>query len=230
MARDRIKEFRTVTASELVVNERNFRTHPETQRDALAGILEEIGSVDVLKAIEQDGELLLIDGHLRQELAGDEEVRVAVLDLTPEEAEKVLLTFDRVTTMADIDRDSVADLIKGIEFEDGRVGALLQDWREELPELLEGKPVDNPSEEWTGMPEFEHENQESVQRIVVHFRTHEDAAALGTLLAQTVTEKTKSLWYPAAEIGHYADKEYASEGEEGEQQEAQEQDDGTAED
>ncbi len=64
--RDRIRELRRVRASELRPNPRNWRTHPQTQRDALCGVLAEIGYADALLARElTDGSLELIDGHLR---------------------------------------------------------------------------------------------------------------------------------------------------------------------
>ena len=50
--RDRIVDFRRVRASELLPNPRNWRTHPKAQRDALSGILAEIGYADALIARE----------------------------------------------------------------------------------------------------------------------------------------------------------------------------------
>ena len=50
--KDRIKELRRVPASELIPNLKNWRTHPQAQRDALRGVLAEIGFVDALIARE----------------------------------------------------------------------------------------------------------------------------------------------------------------------------------
>ena len=41
--RDRIKDFRRVPASELRQNPHNWRQHPQEQREALRGVLAEIG-------------------------------------------------------------------------------------------------------------------------------------------------------------------------------------------
>ena len=54
--------------------------------------------------------LTLIDGHLRREELGDAEVTVEVLDVTPEEAEKLLLSMDPLAALADFDNDRLSQL------------------------------------------------------------------------------------------------------------------------
>ena len=102
--RNRIKEFRQVKASDLRPNPKNWRTHPTEQKDALRGVLAEIGFADAVLARElPDGGLELIDGHLRVETTPDQLVPVLVLDVTEEEADKLLTTLDSITNMAGID-------------------------------------------------------------------------------------------------------------------------------
>jgi len=110
--RDRIKELRRVPASELRPNPKNWRTHPTAQADALRGVLAEIGFADAAIARElPDGSLMLLDGHLRAETAGDADVPVLVLDVTEEEADKILATLDPLTAMADRDAEKLAALL-----------------------------------------------------------------------------------------------------------------------
>jgi len=66
------------------------------------------------------------------------------------------------------------------------------------------------SDEWKGMPDFSQEDLTPRYSIVVHFSTLEDVEKFATLIGQTVTPYTRSIWYPAAEIGHYMDKLYVS--------------------
>lgn len=54
---------------------------------------------------------------------------------------------------------------------------------------------------WIGMPEFVQENNESYKKIYVHFRNEEDYQEFAKLVDQKMTEKTKSIWYPAADFG-----------------------------
>jgi hypothetical protein len=117
--RDRIKTIRTVKASELVVNAENWRLHPADQRNELQAVLTEIGNVDVLKAVERpDGTLLLVDGHLRKDLHGDSDVRVAVLDLDEAETRKVLESYDRLAAAAKTDQEKLDALIQSIAASD----------------------------------------------------------------------------------------------------------------
>ena len=62
--RDRIVELRRVPADQLRPHPRNWRGHPPAQRQALQGILAEVGFADALLARQLlDGSLQLIDGH-----------------------------------------------------------------------------------------------------------------------------------------------------------------------
>jgi ParB-like chromosome segregation protein Spo0J len=124
--RDRIKELRRVRAGDLRPNRRNWRTHPPQQRDAMRGILAEVGYADALLARElPDGSLELIDGHLRAETTPDMEVPVLVLDLNDSEAAKLLALHDPLAAMAEADDDILAELIAEVDTENASVRALL---------------------------------------------------------------------------------------------------------
>ena len=109
-------------ASELKPNPRNWRTHPETQQKAMQGVLAEIGYADALLARElPDGSLELIDGHLRAETTPDAEVPVLVLDVTEQEADKILATHDPLGAMAEADHQQLDSLLQQIETNDEAV-------------------------------------------------------------------------------------------------------------
>ncbi|MBN1395694.1 MAG: ParB N-terminal domain-containing protein [Pirellulales bacterium] len=125
--RDRIKELRRVKASELRPNPYNWRTHPAGQRDALRGLLAEIGYAGALLARElPDGALELIDGHLRAETTPDAEVPVLVLDLDEDEAKKLLAVHDPLAAMADANDDALAELLASVETENDALAAMLE--------------------------------------------------------------------------------------------------------
>src|SRR5687767_5327024 len=93
--RDRVKELRRVRASELRPSPKDWRSQPVGQRDALRGVLAEIGYADALLARElPDGTLELVDGHLRAETTPDALVPVLILDVDEAEAAKLLATLD----------------------------------------------------------------------------------------------------------------------------------------
>jgi ParB-like chromosome segregation protein Spo0J len=124
--RDRIKGLRRVKASSLRPNPRNWRTHPKAQEDALRGLLAEIGFADVALARElPDKSLELIDGHLRAGVAGDEKIPVLVLDVTAEEAGKLLATLDPLAGMADANPEALQALLAEVETSSDAVRAML---------------------------------------------------------------------------------------------------------
>ncbi len=114
--RDRIKELRRVKANQLRPNPKNWRTHPQAQRDALRGMLAEVGYADALLArLLPDGSLELIDGHLRAELTPDSEVPVLVLDVDEREASKLLALLDPLASLAEPDDEVLAHLVAEVD-------------------------------------------------------------------------------------------------------------------
>jgi len=124
--RDRIVELRRVVARDLIPNPKNPRTHPRQQVTALRGVLADIGYADALIARETPEGLVLIDGHLRAETTPDAVVPVLIVDLTDEEADKLLLTLDPLAAMAEADRGRLADLLALVTTEDAGVRLLLE--------------------------------------------------------------------------------------------------------
>ena len=126
--RDRIKELRRVPASALRPNPKNWRTHPKEQADALRGTLAEIGFAEAVVARElPDGSLELIDGHLRAETVGDAEVPVLVLDVTEDEADKLLVTLDPLAAMATVDAEALASLVETVETDSKALRQMIDD-------------------------------------------------------------------------------------------------------
>lgn len=117
--RDRIVDFRRVKARDLSPSPRNWRTHPQSQQDALRGILAEVGYADALLARKlPDGTLELVDGHLRAETTPDQEVPVLVLDLNEDEAAKLLTVLDPLAAMAEANKDALGQLLAQVQTED----------------------------------------------------------------------------------------------------------------
>lgn len=125
--RDRILEFRRVPASELLPNPRNWRTHGEAQRAALAGLLAEVGYAGALLARRRDdGKLELIDGHLRAATTPDQTVPVLILDVSESEADKLLATFDPLTGMAGVNPKRLRALLKRVDSGDPAIRGVLK--------------------------------------------------------------------------------------------------------
>ena len=70
----------------LLANPRNWRIHPKLQREAMAGVLDQVGWIQNVMVNRRTG--FLVDGHLRVDLAmerGEASIPVVYVDLTEEE-------------------------------------------------------------------------------------------------------------------------------------------------
>jgi hypothetical protein len=114
--RDRVSAFRRVPARELLDNDGNPRTHPQAQRDALRGLLEQVGVAAALTAYPSErngGKLTLIDGHLRRQ-DYDLDWPTLVLDVTDEEADLLLASHDPLAALAEYDRAKLDGLLQNV--------------------------------------------------------------------------------------------------------------------
>jgi len=123
-----------------------------------------------------------------------------------------------VVRRTDLDLDSPEG--RGLALADNRSGELNLDWdASALRELADGghdlevfwsateldnllgtfDEIDDPAKEWTGMPEFVQENLTPVRQIIVSFKNDEDVKAFAKLIESTITDKTKSVWFPRVE-------------------------------
>ena len=159
--RNRIKELRSVLASSLKPNPKNWRTHPQSQSQAMRGILDEIGYADSLIARElPDGSLMLIDGHLRAETTPDEMVPVQIVDLTEAEADKLLLSLDPLAAMAESNAAAMQQLCDDAETNNAALQAMWDEMQanveqppveiveDEVPEPPDD-PITEPGDLWT---------------------------------------------------------------------------------
>lgn len=127
MIRNRIVETKKIRASELVDNAKNWRTHPEKQRAALRGAVDDLGQVQAVTVRKlPNGKYDLIDGHLRKEVFGDEPIVVNVTDLSAKEADKALLTLDPLAAMAGKNNEALSKLLASTAFDNADLQKVLE--------------------------------------------------------------------------------------------------------
>jgi DNA modification methylase len=125
-SKNRVKELRNVKASQLLPHPKNWRMHPEAQKSALRGLIDQVGYADALVARETDEGLVLMDGHLRAETTPDMEVPVLIVDVTEEEADLILATHDPLGAMAEHNQDRLSELLESISPANDEVSRLLE--------------------------------------------------------------------------------------------------------
>lgn len=120
----------------------------------MRGLLAEVGFAGAVLARElPDGSLQLIDGHLRAETVVGSDIPVLVLDVTEEEADKILATYDPIGAMAGRDQVMLDELLRGIESESAALQSMLDSMSTSIPEV--DPPEDFP--EFNESIETEHE-------------------------------------------------------------------------
>ena len=128
--RNRIVDLRTVKASALLADERNWRLHSQAQREALQTMLDTIGVVNAVIARETPDGLVLIDGHLRADMDPNAELPVLIVDLDDEEAGQALASLDPLAAMAQADSVQLDDLIGSLKDIDGKTLETLRSMNE----------------------------------------------------------------------------------------------------
>ncbi|MGH2362106.1 MAG: hypothetical protein ACRDGM_16390 [bacterium] len=69
--------------------------------------------------------------------------------------------------------------------------------------------VEAPADpEWEGMPEFNQQDLSPIKSIQVHFASWEDMEMFSDVVGQRLSRKTRSIWFPQAEIGRMVDKRF----------------------
>lgn len=192
--------------SELIKYPKNPRHLTEKQYNDLKQSLEKFNLVET-PAINLDNKI--ISGHMRLKILSILNNQDYIVDvrcpsrlLTEKEFEELNIRFNK--NRGEWDFDILAN-----EFDLEK----LKDWGFTDRELhLEGFdiPKDNWKDEWQNMPDFEHEDLEGYKQIKVSFQTKEDMDNFSVLINQKITDKTRSIWFPKAEVMSEKDKIYTN--------------------
>jgi len=125
------------------------------QRAALEGILAEVGFAGALLVRElEPGVYQTLDGHLRAETTPDMEVPVLVLDVTEEEADKLLAVYDPLSALAMPDPAKLAALLSSLRFDSavlaGLHGPVVPPVAVDIDDIAEppGEAVTQPGDLW----------------------------------------------------------------------------------
>lgn len=120
-------------------------------------------------------------------------------------ARKFAVRDNRSAELAEWDDAELASALEFFRAEDAAILEQLGFSDVEFDRLVRLAPreegLTDPSAEWKGMPEFDQPETDS-NKLVVHFRNDADREAFAKLLGQPITSKTRTVWFPRAEIDH----------------------------
>jgi len=193
----------------------NLRPWPENPRKndgepvrKVAASIKRYGFGSPIIARRANGEI--IAGHTRYKAAqklGLDKVPVRYLDLDPADAHLLAVADNRVAEEANWDDEKLAAVLGMLQAE----GLELADTgfaEGELNRDLAESGDNDAALEWAGMPECESEDQTAQNSIIVNFANHNDMSAFATIVGQTITDSTRSIWYPKAKIESIVEKAY----------------------
>jgi DNA modification methylase len=142
--KNRIVGYDTKPANQFTANPLNFRRHPVPQREALRGLLGEVGWVGAVLENVTTGNL--IDGHARIEeaLSKDEETPIPYLkvELSESEEKLVLASFDPISAMATSDNETLDLLLKEVSTGDAAVRSMLAELAKDNGLYVDNEPKD----------------------------------------------------------------------------------------
>jgi len=161
---------------------------------------------------ENKGDSFCLDGHQRTfVLLGFREAGIPIPGLFPvsfvfadseKEAREKLLVI--TSQYGEFQRDQLDDWLTGIDEE---IRDILRLTEKEIPVLK----INDPFDEYKGMPEFEQDDNMAFRSIIIHFDNQESINDFSVLVGQAITDKTKYLNFPHREKEILKDKRYISE-------------------
>jgi len=217
--------------ADLKFAEYNPRRLTESQAQELRRSLEKFGCVDpVIINVNPERKNVIIGGHQRCRTwaeMGHKDIDCVETHLTYEEERELNIRLNRNTGEFD-----VALLEKFFKF-DELVGWGFEAFELPFRELAEELEKVDAEKEWkdAGMPTFDHQNLSPVRQIIVSFSDDKAVQAFAALTGNTITNKTRSVWYPPQPYSPEADKFYGQTAEEpAEDDEMEDEDEDTFDD
>jgi len=130
-----------------------------------------------------------------------------------DEAHALALADNRLNEMAVWDAPLLNAVLAQLDPEDVEIAGWTGTDLDRIAGAFEDTVID-PQEEWNkGMPEFEQEDRMAYRTVKVHFKTDDDVAEFAKIIGQQLTEHTKYVWHPQAEVEPVAHLRVASDDE-----------------
>lgn len=203
-----VSKIKLVALSSLKKYSKNARTHSKEQVEAIANSMKEFGFNNPILV---DSTNTIVAGHGRMEAAkliGLKKVPTIKLEhLTDAQRRAYIIADNKLALNAEWDEDLLSQEL--LDLTDMSFDLSLLGFAEyELGNIM-GDTEFNPEDEWDGMPEFNQEDKSAFFSCIIHFKDQEAIDKFSKLTEQTMTTKTKYVWFPEKSVVKVADKRYA---------------------
>ena len=180
--------------------------HPQDQIERLAKIMLAHGVRHPIHISKLSGQVCF--GHGRWEAAklnGWDKYPVVYQDFKDEDEEYSCVQSDNaIARWSELDLSLINSDLKNLDGANFDLDLLgIRGFVVEPAEL-------NVNEEWAGMPEFIQQDKTAYRAIVVNFKSERAIKKFAEAIGQSLTDKTRSIWFPKAEIDRLMDKRYSA--------------------
>ena len=209
---DSIGEY--VNIETLQENPKNPRAN-ELAVDKIARSIERFGFAAPIVARKNNG--MIIAGHTRYKAAkklGLQNIPVRWVNLNEKDSELYMIADNKLSEIAGWDYSILQDIINqniedGIDLTDiGFTEEELSAYNYNNIEFGVSNDSKSTNEEWVNMPEYFIEDKTSYKKLIVNFENEEDFVSFQTAINQTLTDKTRHIWYPHQERKQQETKRY----------------------
>jgi hypothetical protein len=163
--------------------------------------------------VSPEGKNYILNGHQRRKTLlklQEEGYEIPLIPVSLIEADNIKQAKKKVLALTSQFGTMTQDgLINFCEMNELNIDDMMKEFR--FPEIPMLKFQDNDfdaKKEWEGMPEFDQDDKKPYRQIIISFDNDEDATKFGQLIGQTITEKTKSTWFPKKENMDSESKRY----------------------
>jgi hypothetical protein len=207
-----IKYKKTV---DLVPYANNSRLHDETQLSQLVASINEFGFTN---PVLLDGANGIIAGHGRVMAAGllglEAVPTIELAHLSEDQKKAYVIADNKLALNGKWDAEVLALELQSLEeagialditgFNDAEIGQLFSNDDDENDQTI-------ATDEWKGMPEFTQNDATAKRTILVHFEDIEQVRNFSALVDDTITDKTKFIWFPRKERADMSNVVYRNE-------------------
>jgi ParB-like chromosome segregation protein Spo0J len=176
----------------------NARVHSEEQVTQIASSIKEFGFNNPVLIDKDNG---LIAGHGRVMAAKKLELKkvpcIRLENLSEAQKKAYILADNKIALNSTWDEEMLKaefEQLKELDFDLDLTG--FNSGEIANIELDKETGETDPNAEWEGMPEFDQPDKTSFRHVIVHFENNDDCSEFFSIIGQSHTDKTKSIWYP----------------------------------